>query len=121
MTPDRRLPDSDLLKAIHTYASDYYSRATVDGGQGDFTSMDETALLAIGILLEESAKESLGETGDLVFVEGERDNSGPDTGDVGRAYSQSRRRVRSSSSAARRSGETRKAKRRKLNHDSDID
>lgn len=33
--------------------------------------MDETALIAMGILLEEMAKESLGETGDLVLVEGE--------------------------------------------------
>lgn len=121
MTPNCRLPDSDLLKTIHTYASDFYSRATLNGGQGDFKSMDETALLALAILLEEFSKESLGDTGDLVFVEGKEDNSGNDNGDVGRAYSQSRRRVRSSSSAARRSGQTRKAKRRKLNHDSDVD
>ena len=33
--------------------------------------MDETALIALGILLEETAKESLEETGDMVFVEGE--------------------------------------------------
>lgn len=33
--------------------------------------MDETALIAMGILLEEMAKEALGETGDLVLVEGE--------------------------------------------------
>lgn len=33
--------------------------------------MDETALLAMGILLEEAAAEALGETGDLVFVEGD--------------------------------------------------
>ena len=65
------LPDSDLLKAIHTYASDYYHRATVDKGQFDFYSMDETALLAIGILLEEAANHSLGATGDLAFVEGQ--------------------------------------------------
>ena len=121
MTLGRRLPDSDLLKAIHTYASDYYSRATADGGRGDFHSMDETALLAMAILLEESAKESLGDTGDLAFVEGEKDISGPDIGDVGGTYSQSRRRVRSSSSAAQRSGQTRKAKRRKLIRDSGVD
>lgn len=83
--------------------------------------MDETALLAMAILLEEVAKESLGETGDLVFVEGEKEISDPDDGDVGRAYPQSRRRVRSSSSAARKSGQTRKAKRRKLIHQSDVD
>lgn len=33
--------------------------------------MDETALIAMGILLEEAAKESLGETGDMALVEGE--------------------------------------------------
>ena len=33
--------------------------------------MDETALLAFGILLEESGREILGRTGDLVFTEGE--------------------------------------------------
>lgn len=33
--------------------------------------MDETALIAMGVLLEEMAKEGLGKTGDLVLVEGE--------------------------------------------------
>lgn len=33
--------------------------------------MDETALLAFGILLEETAAEVLGETGGMAFVEGE--------------------------------------------------
>lgn len=37
-----------------------------------FRSMDDTALLAVGILLEEAADEVLGETGDMVFVEGVR-------------------------------------------------
>tara|TARA_R110002003_G_scaffold97_36_gene8008 strand:+ start:3384 stop:3647 length:264 start_codon:yes stop_codon:yes gene_type:complete len=31
--------------------------------------MDETALIAFGILLEETAREELGETGDLAFTE----------------------------------------------------
>ncbi|KAI9885436.1 MAG: hypothetical protein M1823_002784 [Watsoniomyces obsoletus] len=34
-------------------------------------SLDETALLALGILLEESCLQALGRTGDLVFTEGE--------------------------------------------------
>lgn len=38
----------------------------------DFVSMDETALLALGILLEEMAEHVLGDTGDLAFVEGEQ-------------------------------------------------
>lgn len=33
--------------------------------------MDETALIAMGILMEEASKECLGSTGDLVFTEGE--------------------------------------------------
>lgn len=72
------LPDSDLLKALHAYCSDFYASATTEHGKLDWMSMDETALLAIGILLEEAAAESLGETGDMVFVEGENvDKGGP--------------------------------------------
>ncbi|OAX83185.1 hypothetical protein ACJ72_02459 [Emergomyces africanus] len=71
LTSDQRLPDSDMLKALHTYASDFYANATLDQGHADYQSMDETALIALGILLEEAANESLGETGDMVFVEGE--------------------------------------------------
>ncbi|KAL2350724.1 hypothetical protein BJ546DRAFT_373802 [Cryomyces antarcticus] len=67
----QKLPDSDLLKAVHAYASDYYACATKDRGRRDWKSMEETALLAMGILLEEAAAEVLGQTGDLVFVEGE--------------------------------------------------
>ncbi|KAL9034464.1 MAG: hypothetical protein Q9214_007031, partial [Letrouitia sp. 1 TL-2023] len=66
------LPDSDLLKAIHTYASDFYNLATTTKGLADFSSMDETALIACGILLEEFAVHVLGATGDLAFVEGQR-------------------------------------------------
>lgn len=89
------LPDSDLLKAVHTYAADFYARlATVTaaaagssnsrstkrlgvgkrkGNTGDWRSLDETALLAVGVLLEESFVQVLGETGDLVFVEGQEE------------------------------------------------
>ncbi|KAL6250336.1 hypothetical protein RBB50_002638 [Rhinocladiella similis] len=67
----RQLPDSDMLKAIHTYASDFYSAATANKGAYDFRSLDETALIAIGVLLEEAVKEALGENGDMVFVEPE--------------------------------------------------
>ncbi|CZT18156.1 uncharacterized protein RCC_03996 [Ramularia collo-cygni] len=65
-----RLPDSDLLKAIHAHASDFYG-AHPDA-QDSFESMDETALIAMGILLEEAAAERLGKTGDLAFVEAAR-------------------------------------------------
>ncbi|PVH80635.1 hypothetical protein DL98DRAFT_418109 [Cadophora sp. DSE1049] len=68
----RDLPESDLLKALHCYTSDFYSRATIDGGSGDWKSMDETALIALGILMEEASLASLGKTGDLAFTEGEQ-------------------------------------------------
>ncbi|KAI9673300.1 MAG: hypothetical protein M1829_004365 [Trizodia sp. TS-e1964] len=69
--PEGPLPDSDLLKTIHTYAADFYSKATQNKGETDWRSMDETAMLALGILLEETCLLSLGKTGDLVFTEGE--------------------------------------------------
>lgn len=75
LTENQKLPESDLLKAIHTYASDFYGRAVKGKGKVDFASLDETALLAVGILMEEMAREALGETGDLAFVEGENDGS----------------------------------------------
>lgn len=68
---DCPLPDSDFLTATHAYCADFYDRATVNRGRHDYRTMDETALIAMGVLLEEMAKESLGETGDLVLVEGE--------------------------------------------------
>ncbi|WPH03828.1 Hypothetical protein R9X50_00671100 [Acrodontium crateriforme] len=71
LTTAQTLPDSDLLKIIHAYASDFYHRRTADGKPESFKSLDETALLAMGILLEEAADEALGATGDLAFVEGE--------------------------------------------------
>ncbi|KAI9814887.1 MAG: hypothetical protein M1832_005615 [Thelocarpon impressellum] len=64
------LPDGELLKALHAYAADYYGRR---GYGGDWRSLDETALLALGVLVEEMAGEVLGEAGDGVFVEGEED------------------------------------------------
>lgn len=65
------LPESDLLKALHCYTSDFYSRTSKDQGLGDYRSMDGTALIALGILMEEAARDALGETGDLVFTAGE--------------------------------------------------
>jgi hypothetical protein len=60
------LPDSDLLKALHCYASDYYSRT--QGDLVDSRSMDETALIALGILMEEALQ--LEQTADLALTEG---------------------------------------------------
>jgi hypothetical protein len=68
---DQPLPPSELLKALHVYAAEYYEFATADNGKDDSATMDGTALLAMGILIEELAREALGDTGDLVLVEGE--------------------------------------------------
>lgn len=97
LQPDIALPSSEILEAIHAYTADFYEFATEDHGLHDHHSMDETALIAMGILVEEMAKEALGETGDLVLVEGEEllagaDEMGAET-DTTNA-SQSRERVR---------------------------
>jgi hypothetical protein len=66
---------------VHGYAAGFYEAVAVEqerkgkagriGGRlVDERSMDETALLAFGILLEETAREALGKNGDLVFTEG---------------------------------------------------
>ncbi|KAI9874195.1 MAG: hypothetical protein M1830_010084, partial [Pleopsidium flavum] len=105
-----RLPDSELLKAVHGYAADFYKRAIDGGGKGDWRSLDETALLAVGVLLEEGARECLGGSGDLVFVEGEDGGVG-----LGPGLRESRSVV-GRSEAARKSGVTRR-KRRKVDMD----
>ena len=71
MKEEQILPDSDLLKALHIYASEYYSKALGTQRDVSYESMEETALLAFGILLEETAEHILGETGDMILVEGE--------------------------------------------------
>ena len=71
------LPDGSLLKSVHRYASSFYAataarlgpRCTVGTRIVDEKSMDETAMLAFGILLEEAAREAIGKRGDLVFTE----------------------------------------------------
>ena len=73
-----RLPESEMLKAIHTYAADFYSAAVKEEGKCDFRSLDETALIAVGILLEEAVREALGQNGDMVFVEPEGLENGLD-------------------------------------------
>jgi len=92
------LPDPDLLKALHCYVSDFYSSAIAGGREGDWRSMDETALLAMGILMEEAARESLGQTGDLAFTEGEEtlaagSNNTHETRSDSKGRSSKRRRV----------------------------
>ncbi|KAK6951394.1 hypothetical protein Daesc_007929 [Daldinia eschscholtzii] len=82
------LPDSDMLKAIHSYSSHYYAALAAARGEAgdrrniDEHSMDETALLAFGILLEEASRSALGRTGDLVFTEGVAIGQNGESGDV---------------------------------------
>lgn len=80
LAPGSRLPDADLLKAIHAYVVDFYSR-TVPNDEQSHGSLDETALLALGVLLEEAAAAALGKSGDLAFVENPGDSVGSDIGD----------------------------------------
>jgi hypothetical protein len=130
LPPSCPLPSSDLLQTIHTYSSDFYHNATLDGGRDDFRSMDETALIAMGILLEEMAKESLGDTGDLVLVEGEKiSDSDNRTGGMSLVQSARKRANTGVSTAYISSGDDlqtvrrRKQKKRKksASHDTDAD
>jgi hypothetical protein len=86
------LPDSDMLKALHLYSSHYYAalrrhrssrRSDVTASRPragiDENSMDETALIALGILLEEAGRDVLGRRGDLVFTEPQDDDDNLDT------------------------------------------
>lgn len=111
--PDLNLPDSDLLKALHCYASDFYARATPDGGVTDWKSLDETALIAFGILMEEACKEILGESGDLVFTEGQEVERHPRKHSSGRKVHRQRDAGSEGASSPERIKET---KRRRL-HD----
>ncbi|KAI9756603.1 MAG: autophagy protein 5 [Chaenotheca gracillima] len=114
---DQELPDSDLLKAIHTYVTDFYARTATSEHEGliDWRSMDETALLALGILLEESVDEELGETGDLVFVEEEdqQDVEGLEGEKVSSRYDTDREEIRIEDDRDRKDTR-RKSKRRKI-------
>lgn len=74
----QQLPDSDLLKDVHAYVADFYNLTTSE--KFNYQSFDETALLAMGVLLEEACRESLGENGDMVFTEPQyRDQKPPES------------------------------------------
>ena len=99
----------------------------------DFESLDETALLAVGILMEEMAGDVLGETGDMAFVEGE--DVGFQGADEGvypeEAMSSSEKDLESTAAASEITseaevvdigssvGDKRRRKRRKTRHDND--
>ena len=75
------LPDTDILRSVHAYTSKFYAAMERRRQQQrekcgtpavrpfNYPSMDESALLAFGILLEEAGREVLGRRGDLVFTE----------------------------------------------------
>ena len=65
-----------MLKAVHAYTSDFYGKGLGIQAEVDFRSMDETALMCVGILLEEYMQNILGNTGDLVFVEAGEEKEG---------------------------------------------
>ena len=121
LTKDQRLPESDLLKAVHAYASDFYTRATKNKGAVDFESLDETALLGLGILLEEMAGHVLGDTGDLAFVEGEeisqRKSVDERTSSNAANSTATAAMAKGYSGAASESEQKRSRKKRKIRHD----
>lgn len=71
LNPHQKLPDTELSKALHLYASEFYTANTHAYVDQNFRSLDETALIAFAILLEEVSAEAMGENGDMVLVEPE--------------------------------------------------
>lgn len=63
------LPPSELLWAIQRYASHH----NAERGKGAVKFMDETALLAMGVLLEETMKHELDGTSYKAFLEREQE------------------------------------------------
>ncbi|TLD39202.1 meiotic nuclear division protein 1 [Venturia nashicola] len=62
------IPPNYLLETTHRYLSRFYDRPDIQRKPLHYKSMDGTALLALGILLEEALDQSLGETGHLAFL-----------------------------------------------------
>jgi hypothetical protein len=66
---EQQLPTGEMLSALHAYIAKLYSRTEGLEMEKVWKCMDETALIAFGILMEETVREELGETGDLAFTE----------------------------------------------------
>lgn len=81
-TGETRLPDSDLLVAIFEYARQFYAsiEESTEGererGMECWGSLNGSALIAMGILLEEMCKAELGVTSGLAMMEGARADLG---------------------------------------------
>lgn len=65
--PKNKFPDNDLLTALHAYASDKYIHMPGKVHRA-FVSMDESALLAFGILMEELSRDAVGQKGDITML-----------------------------------------------------
>lgn len=68
---DHPLPSSELLESVHAHTADFYDQAVTTNGGANHYSMNGKSFMFMGVLLEELAKESLGETGDMALVEGD--------------------------------------------------
>ncbi|CAG5183699.1 uncharacterized protein ALTATR162_LOCUS10710 [Alternaria atra] len=67
---DQKLPSGDLADAMKSYVSTLWAKTERPGlMRRTWRGMDETALIALSILMEETARGVLGETGDLAFTE----------------------------------------------------
>jgi len=69
LSPEQELPGGDLTAALQAHISRLYAKTQRVGRQRYRKPMDETALIALSILMEETARAVLGETGDLAFTE----------------------------------------------------
>lgn len=76
------IPPNDLLETMHRYVSQLYDRPNFQRNHLHYRSMDGTALLALGVLLEEALEQSLGETGHLAFLTAveEEESTAPELG-----------------------------------------
>ncbi|KTW30117.1 hypothetical protein T552_00595 [Pneumocystis carinii B80] len=67
--PEVQLPNSDLLRSLYQYISVYCTKHQFSQL---FESLDETALLAFGFLIEKTMETLLGE-GENMFIEKKQD------------------------------------------------
>lgn len=58
---ENKLPDSGLLELIHYYFSSKYSHLPLAAQRKVLRSMDETALISLGLLVEDWIDEMIGE------------------------------------------------------------
>lgn len=71
---DAPLPLAELLKAIHYYASKRVSKLPSEDKIALERSLDETALLGFGVMVEELADSYIDENGVDIFVENDEDS-----------------------------------------------